>query len=90
LCSSSSPDPQSDPFQILPALQTQLNVPFFMDIIIILSWSIWTSRKKLIFEGQQPGIPSVKEIFNREFALVILRAKQSCRSSITQWLNSAL
>jgi hypothetical protein len=55
--------PQSDSFQILSALRTQLNVPFFMDIIIILSWSIWTSCNKLIFEGQQPGIPSVKEIF---------------------------
>jgi hypothetical protein len=61
-----------------------------MDIIIILSWSIWTSRNKLIFEGQQPGIPSVKETFKQEFALVILRTKQSSRPSMTQWLNSAL
>jgi hypothetical protein len=31
---------QADPFQILTSMRAQLNVSFFMDIIIILSWTI--------------------------------------------------
>lgn len=33
--------PQSQgPFQILENFKAQLNIPFFMEIIIIMSWSI--------------------------------------------------
>jgi hypothetical protein len=37
--------PQSqDPFQVLEVVRAQLNVPFFMEIIFIMSWRIWTVR----------------------------------------------
>jgi hypothetical protein len=31
-----------------------------MDIIVIMSWSIWMARNDLIFQGQQPNLQSVK------------------------------
>ena len=31
-----------DPFQIMEHFKAQLNVPFFMEIIIPLCWNLWT------------------------------------------------
>jgi hypothetical protein len=42
-----------DPFQILEDLRAQLNVLFFMEIIIILCWSIWTSTNNFIFRNEE-------------------------------------
>lgn len=38
------------PYAILDALKSQLHVPFFMENIILLRWSIWT-RNNLIFQN---------------------------------------
>ena len=40
-----------DPFATLEHLKHQLGVPFFMDIIILMSWCIWMQRNDLIFKG---------------------------------------
>jgi hypothetical protein len=52
--------PPGDPFDVLLSFQNQLNVSFFMDIIILMSWSIWMARNDLVFQGQQPNLQSVK------------------------------
>jgi hypothetical protein len=67
--------PPGDPFDVLLSFRNQLNVSFFMDIIILMSWSIWMARNDLIFQGQQPNLQSVKARFRKEFAPVILTAK---------------
>ena len=38
-----------DHLQILESFKMQLNVSFYMEIIIIMSWSIWTIRNDVIF-----------------------------------------
>jgi hypothetical protein len=59
--------PQSqDPFQILEEFRTRLNVPFFMEVIIIMCWSIWTVRNNLIFRGQEASSQQCKQIFRRK------------------------
>jgi hypothetical protein len=40
---------QGDPFQVLSNFRDQLNVYFFMDIIILMSWCIRMARNDLIF-----------------------------------------
>lgn len=40
-----------DPLASLESFKVQLNVPFFMDIIIIMCWSIWMAHDDLIFRG---------------------------------------
>jgi len=44
--------PLLDHFQVLEDFKAQLNVPFFIEIIIVLSWSIWTIRNDFIFCGE--------------------------------------
>jgi hypothetical protein len=74
--------PQGDSLDILLSFLNQLNVMFFMDIIILMSWSIWMARNDFIFRGQQPAIQAAKERFKSEFALVIHRAKQSLKQNM--------
>jgi hypothetical protein len=80
--------PQGDPNQVLTSFKDKLYVGFFMDIIIIMSWCIWMAKNDLIFSGIQPDILSVKRRFRSEFALVILRAKESHENAMTLWLSS--
>jgi hypothetical protein len=44
--------PQGDPFDILSSFRNQLNVVFFVDIMILMCWSIWMTRNDFIFRGQ--------------------------------------
>ncbi|KAG2652889.1 hypothetical protein PVAP13_1NG391519 [Panicum virgatum] len=46
---------QQDPFSTLDNLRAQLNVPFFVEIIILRSWGIWMQRNDYIFKGIQPN-----------------------------------
>jgi hypothetical protein len=75
-----------DPFEVLTSFRHQLNLSFFMDIIIIMSWSIWMARNDFIFNGLQASLQSAKDCFRKEFALVILRAKPSHKQLLVSWL----
>jgi hypothetical protein len=37
-------------FDIMESLKTQLNTSIFMSIVILLCWTIWTTRNDLIFQ----------------------------------------
>ena len=79
---------QADPFVTLDQLKNQLGVPFFMEIIIVMSWCIWMQRNDLIFKGIQPIVAACRRHFKSEFALVILRAKVRYQTSMSLWLDN--
>jgi hypothetical protein len=80
--------PIGDPFDVLTSFRQQLHLSFFMDVIIIMSWSIWMARNDFIFNGLQPSLQSAKACFRKEFALVILRAKSSLKHLMATWLEA--
>jgi hypothetical protein len=41
----------SDPCLIVDNLKAQLGLPFFMEIIVTMCWSIWMMRNDAIFKG---------------------------------------
>jgi len=41
----------SNPFLVLDFLRMKLGVPFFMEIIVLMPWSIWKTRNGHIFSG---------------------------------------
>jgi hypothetical protein len=79
-----------EPFAVLLSFKVQLNLVFFMDIIIIMAWCIRMSRNDLISIGIQPRIQTAKERFKAEFALGILRAKISSTQAMSIWLQSVM
>jgi len=78
---------QDDAFSTLENLKLLLRVPFFMDIIIIMSWCIWMQRNDYIFRNIQPSQDQCRRHFDKEFALVILRAKSSIKQHMSSWLE---
>jgi hypothetical protein len=49
-----------DPCFIFESFRTQLHLSFFMEIIITMSWSIWTMRNDVIFRGISHSIQRCK------------------------------
>ena len=81
-------NPHQDPMQILQAFKIDLLVPFFMEIIILWSWSLWTARNDFIFKQQQPSLNVVKANFKHELSLVVHRAKPAYKQLISTWLDN--
>lgn len=80
--------PSWHPTLAFERLKKQIAAPFFMEIIILLSWSIWTTRNNFIFNRVQPTIQSTKQTFIHEFAMVLHRAKKKYFPDIEAWLES--
>lgn len=57
------------PLTALEALRQQISQPFFMEIIILISWSIWTSHDNFIFKNEDFSIEGAKPYFTRESAI---------------------
>lgn len=83
-------DQNLDPFQTLQSFKDQLSVPFFMEIITLMCWTIWKARNDLIFRQINPMMESAKADFRKEFGLLLLRAKKSYSPQIDQWIASLL
>jgi len=79
---------QEGHFATLEQFRTQLQVPFFMEIIIIMSWCIWMQRNDFIFRGIQPTQEACWQHFKKEFALVILRANIRKQPLMSSWLEA--
>jgi hypothetical protein len=57
-------------------IRRQLNLPFAMDIVMLMWWGIWTERNAWIFNNEAPPVQKCKATIKREFDLVIQRAKK--------------
>jgi len=77
-----------DPFDTLASFKAQLHVPFFMEIIVTISWCIWTMRNDAIFRQRQPSTQQCKAVFEQEFAQVILQAKNHLAPFLQQYLEA--
>ena len=78
----------ADPYDTITSFRVQLHAPFSMEIIISMSWAIWSVRNDAIFRNVQPQISNAKYHFRRDFAQVILRAKKAYVPTISQWLEA--
>lgn len=65
-----------DPLQVLESFKSQLKVSFFMEIIVLMCWSIWSVRNNLIFRGEATSLDGCKRCFKEVFGLVILHTKK--------------
>ena len=81
-------DLDADPFQILQQFKDQLGVPFFMEIIILMSWALWITRNDLIFRQINPAVHLTLATFKTEMKMLLLRAKQSYFPEIETWTAS--
>ena len=78
----------SDFPEVTEMFKDQIQSRFFIAAIILMCWSIWTSRNKLIFEGIQPSPAAAKEIFQKELLLLKHRVRVSLSLQLEQWIQT--
>ncbi|KAF8768972.1 hypothetical protein HU200_007064 [Digitaria exilis] len=69
-------------------MRQHLGVPFFMEIIILMSWCIWTTRNDWIFRNLDPMVQNCKRRFIQEYGLLRHRAKPQTLAAMAEWLDS--
>jgi hypothetical protein len=79
-------DPSLEPFQNLLSFKDQLQVPFFMEVIILMCWTIWMARNDVIFRQIGPSLQNSKDNFRMELQLLLLRDKRCYSPRINQWI----
>jgi hypothetical protein len=77
-----------DPFQILQSFRNQLQVPFSMEILILMCWIIWKARNDWIFRQIEPDLQSSKFSFRTELQWLSLRLKRRHLEVFQQWISS--
>jgi hypothetical protein len=74
--------------QIFRQIKEKLAVPFAMEIIIIMTWSIWIIRNDWIFNLLDPSVQTCRRNFKNEFCLLLLRAKPSLLPAMSDWIEA--
>jgi hypothetical protein len=69
-------------------IKTILGVPFRMEIIVLMCWSIWKERNGWIFSNEDPSVSHCMIMFKNDFALVIHRAKERFKQDMSSWLHN--
>jgi hypothetical protein len=68
-------------------IKSSLKVPFAMDIIILMFWSIWTQINAWLFNQGDPHVTHRVTSFKREFGLVIQLSKKRWTSEMELWIS---
>ncbi|KAJ1266954.1 hypothetical protein BS78_07G019400 [Paspalum vaginatum] len=74
--------------EALDTFKADLGVPFLMELVIFMSWSIWLTRNSFIFRGIAPSLNSCLFTFVEVFSVSLLRAKASLVPVLGLWLDS--
>lgn len=77
--------------QFFPMIQKARDVfqaPFFMEVFIIATWTIWKQRNGLIFRQIRPSFQSWKNEFFKEISLQKHRFRASLDLSFSAWFSS--
>jgi hypothetical protein len=77
----------ANPEEAAANLKQQLNVPFSMEIIILMTWSIWKCCNAWLFQNKDPTVQQCKHEFTKELLLVTHRALGRFDSDIPEWLQ---
>jgi hypothetical protein len=77
----------ANPEEATTNLKQQLNVPFSMEIIILMTWSIWKCRNAWLFQNKDPTVQQCKHEFTKELLLVTHKALGRFDSAIPAWLQ---
>nr|TKW06645.1 hypothetical protein SEVIR_7G253500v2 [Setaria viridis] len=69
-------------------IKEKLAVAFYMEIIILMTWSIWTARNDWMFQGIDPMVQQCKRKFMSEFSILLHRARPAMVPNMSVWLYS--
>jgi hypothetical protein len=73
---------------VTQSLKVRIQQPFFMEIIMLISWSLWTIRNDFIFKGITPSLYRCKYKFKEEMALLVHKAKRKSYVGLKAWVTN--
>ena len=74
--------------EALMDMKIKLKSPFYMEIFIITSWSIWMVRNNKIFRNEAPSFQRWKAIYLGELDWLAYRIKPKMAEDFRAWLQS--
>jgi len=80
----------NDVFTAINQIRDQSHPVFFMAVIILMCWAIWTARNDVIFKRTPASFLSVKALFLKELKLLSLRAKTRFSETFDLWIQNLL
>lgn len=75
------------PTNTIKSLKRRISLPFFIEIIILMSWAIWTTRNNWLFNNVDPLVTACQAKFTK-FILLLHRAKKKYFPALEQWLHN--
>jgi len=76
--------------QIFQAWKALLNVPFALDIFILLCWAIWMVRNDVIFRNKNPSVEDCRRYLTVESLLLLHRSKAEFTPMLESWIQFQL
>jgi hypothetical protein len=81
------PPQQTDIQSFITSLKLSLNVPFFMELIMLISWAIWTTRNAFIFKSTPPNLYRCRRKFKEEVSLLLYKTPRKSYSGLKLWVE---
>jgi hypothetical protein len=66
VCPSVNINNDDNHLECISKLRSAIDKPYFMEIIILCTWSIWLTRNSYIFNNLQPSLYRCRAIFKSE------------------------
>nr|TKW02566.1 hypothetical protein SEVIR_8G249821v2 [Setaria viridis] len=74
---------------IFNQIRRHLNATFFMEVLILMSWSIWTTTNDWTFNNVDPAVAGTRSKFLSELSLVAsYRMNPSLGQECLDWIHS--
>lgn len=77
-------------WNIIAQIKAKLGVPFFMEIIILMAWSIWKTRNNWMFNNVDPSPHLCRGKFISEFTDLLHRGRTRLLQQMEMWLHHLL
>jgi hypothetical protein len=87
LCPTWVPPQHHDIQSFIQSLKTPIKEPFFMEIIILTAWSIWTTRNDYISKGTPPSLYRCGKKLKDELYLLLHKATRKSYGGFRNWVE---
>ena len=79
---------QATIFEEIDNFKAPLQTPISMSIIVVLGWTMWTSRDNVIFQNQRVSMFNCRTIFKKEVTLLQHCVKPKHPDLLAEWINN--
>jgi hypothetical protein len=72
------------------SLKFAISKPFFMELIMLTTWSIWITRNEFIFKAVTPSVYRCRERFKNELGFLVHKAMRKSYHGVATWIGGLM